>query len=444
MSLIRAGVSIINISPKKGIELAGYPHYLRHNTGIHDDLYASCIYLDDGKTKIALICMDIVFFSKVYVKEVRSRISSRIGIPEKNIMISCSHTHSGPWASGRLDLEGLEKGLKPDKRYVEGLKDKLVKLTIDASRDTFEASVGIDMGICGNEEGIGGNRRDPKGLADPEVWTMGIKDMKGKLRAALVKYSLHPTVIHEDSSLVTADYPGYIREYLSKAEPEMVFLFAQGTSGDQSSRYFREGQSFPEAKRIGYAIGEAAKRVLDRMEYREDISLTAASKEVDINLKKFPTEGEASARVEETRKAVERLKKDKAGYIGTQNANLKNLGAECTLGFIRLIKKGISIELEEDELPAEVQVIGIGDSRIVALPGEIFVELGLNIKTRSPHEKTFVITLANGCLPGYVCTKEAYREGGYEAEASMLTAESGDIIVETALSLLEDTKKQRK
>jgi len=444
VSLIKAGVSITNISPKKGIELAGYPHYLRHNTGIHDDLYASCIYLDDGKIKIALVCMDILFFSKVYVKEVRGRVSSEINIPEKNIMISCSHTHSGPWASGRLDLEGLERGLKPDKSYIEELKDKLVKLVVDASRGTFEAEVGIDAGICGSEKGIGGNRRDPGGEADPEVWTMGIKDIKGKLRAALVKYSLHPTVIHEDSSLVTADYPGYIRKYLSGTEPEMVLLFAQGTSGDQSSRYFREGQSFPEAKRIGYTIGEAAELVLSKMEYRKDISLTAVSKEVDIKLKKFPTEEEASAGVEESRKAVERLKKDKADYIDTQNANLKNLGAECTLGFIRLIKKGIGIELKEDELPAEVQVIGIGDSRIVALPGEIFVEFGLDIKTRSLHEKTFVITLANGCLPGYVCTKEAYSEGGYEAEASMLTANAGDIIVETALSLLEDTEKQRK
>jgi len=441
VSLIKAGVSITNISPKKGIELAGYPHFLRYNTGIHDDLYASCIYLDNGKTKIVLVCMDILFFSKVYVKEVRSRISSRINIPEKNIMISCSHTHSGPWASGRLDLEGLEKGLEPDKRYVEGLKDKLVKLIVDASRSTFEASVGIDMGICGSEKGIGGNRRDPGGEADQEVWTIGIKDMRGKLRAALLKYSLHPTVIHEDSSLVTADYPGYIRKCLSETEPGMVLLFAQGTSGDQSSRYFREGQSFPEAKRIGYAIGEAAKHVLDEMEYKKDISLTAVSKEVNIKLKEFPTEEEASARVEKTRKAVERLKKDEAGYIDIQNANLKNLGAECTLGFIRLIKKGISIELKEDELPVEVQVIGIGDSRIVALPGEIFVEFGLNIKAGSPCKKTFVITLANGCLPGYVCTKEAYREGGYEAEASMLTAESGNIIVETALSLLEDTKE---
>jgi len=59
--MLKAGASIVDISPKKGIELAGYPHYLRHNTGIHDPLYASCIFLDDGITKLAIVCMDILF-----------------------------------------------------------------------------------------------------------------------------------------------------------------------------------------------------------------------------------------------------------------------------------------------------------------------------------------------------------------------------------------------
>ncbi|GAG54394.1 unnamed protein product, partial [marine sediment metagenome] len=77
---------------------------------------------------------------------------------------------------------------------------------------------------------------------------------------------------------------------------------------------------------------------------------------------------------------------------------------------------------------------------IVAVPGEIFIEFGLNIQKNSPFEKTFIIALANGCLPGYVCTEEAYSKGDYETGTSMLTARSGDIIVKAALRLLEETK----
>ncbi len=439
MSSLKAGVSIVDISPKKGIELAGYPHYLRHNTGIHNPLYASCIFLDDGITKLAIVCMDILFFSKVYVKEVRKRVSSKVNIPEANIMISCSHTHSGPWASGRLDLEGLERGLKPDMGYVSSLKDKLVDLITNVCSNTFEAKIGIEKGICGKEKGIGGNRRDPDGPADPEVWTIGIKDKKDNWRAALVKYSLHPTVIHEESTVVTADYPSYIRRYLAKTKPEMIFLFAQGTSGDQSTRYFRKGQTFKEAERIGFEIGRVADSILNSMKLTSDVPLIVKSTETDIELRKIPAEEAAEAEVVETKERLERLKKEKASYIEIQNANLKNLGAECTLGYIRLKNKGIDLELEVNELPAEVQVIGIGDSRIVAVPGEIFVEFGLNIQKRSPFNITFVITLANGCLPGYACTEEAYSEGDYEAGTSMLSTRSGNVIVKTVLRLLEET-----
>ncbi|MBA7561160.1 hypothetical protein ES708_02795 [subsurface metagenome] len=437
---LKAGVSTIDISPKKGIELAGYPHFLRHNTGIHDMLYASCIFLDDSITKMAIVCMDILFFSKVYVKEVRERVSSKVNIPEENIMISCSHTHSGPWASGRLDLEGLERGLKPDMDYVLSLKDKLVNLITHACSNTFEAKIGIEKGICGKEDGVGGNRRDPDGPVDPEVWTIGIKDKKDNWRAALIKYSLHPTVIHEESTVVTADYPGYIRKYLAKTKPQMIFLFAQGTSGDQSTRYFRKGQTFKEAEKIGFEIGRVADSILNSMKFTSDVPLIVKSTETDIELKRLSTEEAAEAEVAETKKRLGKLKREDASYIEIQNANLKNLGAECTLEYIRLKNKGIDLELEVNELPAEIQVIGIGDSRIVAVPGEIFVEFGLNIQKRSPFKKTFVITLANGCLPGYACTEEAYSEGDYEAGTSMLTARSGNIIVKAALGLLEETR----
>ena len=105
--MLRAGTSIIDISPKKGIELAGYPHFPRYNTGVHEPLYAGCVYLDDGKEKIVIIAMDILFFSREYVKAVRKEISKKTFIPEGNIFISASHTHSGPWAAGRLDLKAL-------------------------------------------------------------------------------------------------------------------------------------------------------------------------------------------------------------------------------------------------------------------------------------------------------------------------------------------------
>lgn len=440
MKVLKAGTSITDISPKKGIELAGYPHFPRYNTGIHDHLYASCLYLDNGREKMAIITMDILYFSRKYVKSVRRKISQNTSIPEGNILISVSHTHSGPWAAGRLDMEALEKGDDVDKEYVEDLNKKLVDLAARAYSSTFNASVGTGFTICGKEKGIGGNRRDPEGPTDPKVWVIAVKEGSSDLRAAVVKYALHPTVLHEDNNLVTADYPGYIRDYLMQKEPDINLLFMQGTSGDQSTRYFRKGQDFKEAKRIGHTIGQAAFNALKDIEYKEKVDLKVISKEIDLPLKKLPSEEEAKAYSEKTKADWERLKAESASYIEIQNANLKNLGAENTLGYVRLKNKGIPISLEVDELPTEVQVIGIGDTRIVGLPGEVFIEFGLEIQKRSPFKNTIVVELANGCLPGYVCTEEAINERGYEAGASMLSGKAGIILVETAVKLLKESQ----
>lgn len=246
---LKAGTSIVDISPKQGVSLGGYPHHPRHNTGIHDPLYASCLVLDDGITALAIVCMDTISYSKRYVRQVREAASAKTGIPPQNIMICCSHSHSAPRASLNLTMDALERDREPDPDFVDDLNNKLVELVLDAVQNTFPARLGIEKGFCGRGQGVGGNRRDPMGVADPEVWTIGVQDQKGNWRAALVKYTLHPTFLHSDNFLVSADYPGYIRKYLDRTKPGMVFLFAQGTSGNQSPRYFRSGKTFTEAER---------------------------------------------------------------------------------------------------------------------------------------------------------------------------------------------------
>lgn len=437
-SSFRAGAAAVDISPGPGIPLAGYPHFPRHNTGVHDPLMAGCMVLDDGATKVVLVCMDLLMISRRYVRSIRRKAEAQTGIPAANIMISCSHTHSSPWGSDWFELgETTGEIMRPDAAYMSLLETKLVDLIVAASGGMFDARLAVDKGICGKERGVGGNRRDPDGPADPEVWTVGVRDSRGTWRACLVKYALHPTIIHEDSTLVTADYPAYIRKCLAGAFPGMVLLFAQGTAGDQSSRYFRKGQSFDEAERIGTAIGREAGEVLKRFQVSGQVRLGVWSATVDLALRALPNRAEMEARVARARARYAALKSAKAPYLEVQNANLTVLGEEDTLAFVLMKERGVSIGFIEAELPAEIQVIGIGDARIVCLPGEVFVEFGRCIQEASPFQKTFVVTLANGILPGYVCTAEAYAAGGYETGASFLTEKAGEMLVKTALMLMQ-------
>ena len=435
---IQAGVAITEISPEPGVSLAGYPHHPRYNKGVHDPLYASCLYLKDDSTSLVIVTMDLLSYSKQYVRMVREEASKRTGIPLENIMICCSHTHSAPRASSNMTMDALEQRQKPDAGFVESLNNKLISLIVNASANLFKAKIGVEKGYCGREQGVGGNRRDPKGLADPEVWTIGVQDLQGNWKAVLVKYALHPTFLHSDNFLVSADYPGYIRQYLGQVKPGAVLLFAQGTCGNQSPRYFRSGKTFAEAERVGTAIGQEVNRVLDEMTLDSHVSLLVKSTEIEIDIRPPLDLQEAESRVEESRKEWEKIKAAGAPERDVWNAELRFLGAEDTLSMVLLQKEG-KMDLLKEDMPVEIQVIGIGDTRIVCLPGEIFVEFGLTIQYRSPFIKTFVVELANGVLIGYAATTRAYALGGYETGASLLTGRSGEQLVEAAVQLLRET-----
>ena len=437
---LMAGVATRDISPPRGVELAGYPHHPRHNLGVHDPLYAGCMVLDDGGTPVVLLAMDLLMYSKRHVRTLRESIARACPVPPGNIIVCCSHTHSGPWTSGRLDLEALETGLEPDASYLQTLHERLVELTREAWASRFPATVSMGRGFCGRERGVGGNRRDPGELQDPEVWVLDLRDDSGAHRGCLVRYALHPTFLHSDNPMVSADYPGCIRALFAERMPGAAFLFAQGPSGNQSPRYFRSGKTYAEAVRVGRAIGEEALRVLDTLEPMPDPRLLSRSVEVELELRTLPGRDEASRRVARARERWERAKAERSSERDVWNAELELLGAEDTLGYVLQIEKGRRIELRDDELPAEVQVIGIGDARIVGLPGELFAELGMTIQYRAPFDRTMVIELANGCLPGYACTERAFAQGGYEAGTSLLTGRAGEQLVEAAVALLKQTR----
>lgn len=443
---LKAGMAIADISPEKGEELGGYPHYPRHNTGVHDPLQAAAMYLNNGTEEIALVTVDLLFYSKKHVKEVRERIQKACGIPEKHVMISCSHTHSGPWAAGRLDIESLEAGAQQPEEYVKSLNHKIVTAVENAKKGAFEAEFTSGTAHCGAESGVGGNRRAPGGPHDPLVSVMAVRDKEKKIRGIFVNYTLHPTFIHEWSTVCTADYPGYLKQQLRELHPDAVVGFSQGASGNQSSRYYRQGESFDEAERVGRILGKAAATVLEHAAWSNELPIRTADKSIELELRTFGTEEELEKKVAQDKKTYEELyekygkSENREEYYLWQNANLKMLGSEDQLGYVKMQKKGMRIELLTDENPAEIQVITLGDTCIVGVQGEVFVEYALYIKAMAGYEMVVFNELTNGCLPGYLYTPESLVEGGYETDTSMLGEKFGRHLVDAILDVIEETK----
>ena len=414
--MLLAGTARADISPKKGVQLAGYPHCPRENAGIHDPLYASALYLKSDTGEFVMLTLDLLSIEKKIVAELRQQI----GIP---IMVTVTHTHSGPRTSEALASD-FKEGIREDPEYLAFLREKLVKVMEDAMKAPFEAELGTGIGHCGAESGIGGNRRGRQGLTDDTVNVLAVRERGGKVRAVLVNYSLHPTYLHAENLLVTADYPGAMRQYFHFAEPDALFLFAQGTSGAQSSRYFRTGQNFEECVRAGTTIACEANRVLKQITYSPNPEIWSKSVQIeDLPMKSFPDEKTAYVEKLRAEAAFEAAKS--ADYITMRNTELAMFGAQNTYEFALRAKEGY----RSPELPYEVQFAKLGDTLIVALQGETFVKYGLAIKSESPYEKTFVFGVSNGYAPGYLYTPEAGREGGYETGTSLFGLDAGEILL---------------
>lgn len=412
--MLKAGVSIIDISPKKGVRLSGYPHAKRENKGVHDPLFASCLYLNNGRAEAVFVGGDLLYFDKKQVKALRERIG-------KPVMFSASHTHSAPRTAVTIPNPEREND-DVDEGYVNELNEKLYALVTDAIANTFDAKVGTYIGQCGAEQGVGGNRRVKNGICDPSVNVLTVKDADEKVRACIVNYTLHPTYLHAENELVSADYPAYIRRFLSFAYPGAVMLFAQGAAGNQSSRYHRVGQDFEEAARVGTTIGVEVRNCIEKTVFTSKLDIDLRSVEIDLPLREYPTIEQAQKDAQKARADFEAAKQK--DYITMRNAELYLFGTENKLKSAIMTEKGF----KSNQLPCEIQTAVLGDTAIIGIQGELFVEYALDIKSMGLADKTFVFTVTNGALPGYVCTPQAMAQGGYETGTTMLDEQAGAVI----------------
>ena len=421
--MLKAGIAIKDISPKKGVEMAGYPHCPRPNIGVHDPLYCVALHLDNGKESITMLTFDLLYFGKKYCKAIREKMGG-------NIMFTTTHTHSGPWSSTPLASE-LAEGLDNDPDYIAFLLPAVEECIKEARENTFDAKLATGVGHCGKEQGVGGNRRVKNGVQDDSVNVICVKDMDDKVRGILLNYALHPTFLHAESLWVTADYPAYIRRYLNFAFPDAIFMFAQGTSGNQSSRYHRVGQDFEEAARVGTTLGVEIYHTINNMEFTDDIDILFKNAEVELPIRTYPPLEKAEADMIAARKRFAEMPDD--DYIAKRNAELDMFGRENEFYYSELYAK--QGKISDEELPCEVMTLKLGDTLICGMQGEIFVEFGLELKAASPAEKTFVFEVTNGALPGYIFTPEAYDEGGYEVGTSIFTREAGAMITDAIKAL---------
>ena len=288
LDVLSVGAAVADITPDRSQFLFGYPHVERYSTGVHDSLLASAVFLSDGHTPILLVSCDVIFVSKQLSESVRRRIEDHTGIPAGNILIAATHTHSGPITANMLSNEADAVVPKADAWYMGRLQDGIVEAAVTAHWHARPAKVGLAIadGSC-----VGTNRHDPKGPSDSQVPALVMKDAKDDAYIAVMAVcSMHPTVLHEDSTLVSADFPWAARQYLQQhvVGKDCPVVYLTGPCGDQSPRHVTQANTFAEAERLGTLLGRSIAEAMEKVEFSSDVSIECLRSFVDLPLRKLP------------------------------------------------------------------------------------------------------------------------------------------------------------
>jgi hypothetical protein len=434
-SLLFAAAASIEITPPVGAFLAGYPHVRRDSTGVHDPLLSCALYLRSGDEQALIIANDVIYVAKASVARCRQRIAQKTGVPEGNILISATHTHSGPKTLDPIATSGDEAVAKTDANYVRFLEDQIVEGADRAVANPRPAEAGLAVA---DATGVGTNRRDPGGAKDLNIPVLVVRDAQTQRPlAVMLVCSMHPTVLHEDSTLISGDFPAMARQKLQRdiVGEDCIVLYHTGPAGNQSPRHVTRANTFDEANRLGGILADAAAKVIPSIAYKRERTLRCRSSSAVLPLRQFPTEEDAEAKLQRATDRLRALRESNAPRTQIRTAEVDWFGAEETLTLSRAARRGLLQQAADAAMPAEVQCISLGPWNFIAWPGEMFVEFAHEVKAKHPN--TFLISYANGELQGYLVTEQAAAEGGYESQNALFKSpEGGELLVQKTLELL--------
>jgi hypothetical protein len=429
--MLTAGIAKVCISPSPGAPLAGFAARQGVAAGVHDDLFARTLVLENAGEALAFISVEVLALPGEFVGRVRAMIAERTGIRPDAVMIAATHTHAGPVTISTFfnPEESLDAG------YMDRLAGAIVESVVTAWRERIVARAGVG---AARVEGIGVNRRTADGRpVDEEIAIIKIAHPNGRTRAVLINHACHPTVLGPNNLLVTGDFPAFaINKVEAALGAEGFAMFLNGTQGNISMGHSSElsaigvitpGRTFERAAELGHRLAAATLASLPEIETADDPLLGALSLSVDLPLKSLPETAEAERALREADERLAHLNGNEAGAEEINRAKSERLYASITSYYAK------ETSALNGSLPIELQGLRIGDAVFIAIPAEVFVEVGLQIKQRSPH-RTFIVGIANGYI-GYLPTAAAHEAGGYEVVSSKCAPEAERALIEETLEL---------
>ncbi|MEX2567121.1 MAG: hypothetical protein WD431_14350 [Cyclobacteriaceae bacterium] len=476
LAQISAGVAKVDITDREAGE-------------VNDPLFAKALILDDGTTRMVMITLDVVALEGIgpirqgYLEKVRSQIQDQLGIPPSNVLINASHCHG----IVRKDVDQLT-----------------VEAVLAASKNMVKVNAGSGSGqenrIMENRRVFlkNGNQVDMRraypfppdeeiakiGPVDPEIGILRLDRLNGQTLAVIYNFAVHP-IQGVPSGGNTADMIGFASKVIEDNMEGTMAFFLQGCGGDINPVSYKGVETPPNAEPLGNMLGlsvlKALKEIpskkvdkihlinesmdLPRADFKERIKsmeekqleLVHSLRGTNINLKTYIgllaehnySEANPSAY------AYRYMHEEMIGSCGLRNwdkINKNDMDNYQNNIYImeELIRLNVNLALikkhhqqAEGRSMISVEILGanIGGFYLVTFPGELTVQIGLNIKERSPYASTFVAGYTNGYIY-YAPTAEQLRNKGAAQEDSetVLAPEWQDLYEKKVVEILRQLK----
>ncbi|MBN1352241.1 neutral/alkaline non-lysosomal ceramidase N-terminal domain-containing protein [candidate division KSB1 bacterium] len=437
---MKTGFAKVDITPPIGIELTGYAVRQGVIESINDPLFAKAIVFDDDKQRAALIVCDLLGLDADFVQTCRRRIENDTGIPGSNIMIACTHTHSGP-----ATIELVECG-EINAPYMSELQTKICDSAVHAWQKREPSRIGIGRG----EAQIGIDRRaglvsdeceEPANCIDSELLALKFVNKHQALTGVVANYGCHGTSIDPLLMAVSADFMGIGMSQVERAfEDEIVAIFTSGGGGDVNPHPRCDG--YQNALIHGKQLSEQVLKILKSVDCAGVDTLFVDSILLELSFNHLPTTDEIDAEIHRVEATI-------ASFASNGKSTAAPKSRYDMRVWLHRVKHQIACNLLPRKLAIEIQVICFGGIACVGLPFEVFSSTAHQIKRASPFPNTIVISQANGNY-GYLPPEAAIRNGGYEVDTaykyygypSGFSTQSEDLVRQTAIKLLNKLRQQ--
>jgi neutral ceramidase len=463
----------VSLEPPLGLPMVGFVRRYDHARGYGSPLEANAVVLSSDSGRIALVGIDTLGIQRPQADELRERVAEAIGGDITGVVLNWSHTHSAPPATralGSLGLGGIAS--EATARAVASYCDVLCERIVDVARRAAKAAEPAALVWGVGSTNVGVNRRErrpdgrviigwrPDGLLDNTVTTLQARRSDGSTIATVVSYGCHPIALSADVLEYSADYPGPMRQVIRDWTGGQV-VFLQGAGGNvvphmsfgghltaaDMGRSLALAALHSVGERLAGAPrwtrgsdGSATPYAVYRLEHElgDAPRLAAVSADVTFPLMPLPTLEEITA----TRSELETTYREARASgepQGKLNVHLYHLT------WAQHAEAAVRGGTAAASTTGPISAIRIGDGAIVTGPGEIFTEIGMAVKERSPAVPTMYAGYTNGAV-SYFPTADAYAEGGYEPEfgnqtyglPAPVSPECERILIERSVGLLHD------